>query len=93
MEYISLCMYTVMHKNYVFIAAILSELHAPWQPVMQCYVIGLTTLKFTLPLSISHKVIFPYPLATRLFLAVEKHPLNNFQGGLQGVGKEVIVCS
>ena len=43
MEYISLCMYTVMQKNCGFIG-ILSELHAPWQPVMQCYVIGLTTL-------------------------------------------------
>ena len=46
MEYISLCTYTVMKKNCVFIAAtcILSELHALWQPVMQGYVIGLTTL-------------------------------------------------
>jgi len=34
-----------MQKNYMFIAAILSELHAPWQPVMQGYIIGLTTLK------------------------------------------------
>jgi len=25
----------------------LSELHAPWQPVMQGYVIGLTTLNST----------------------------------------------
>ena len=41
-------------KNYVFIA-ILSELHAPWQPVMQCYVIGLTTLKHIL----GNKRIFP----------------------------------
>ena len=32
-------------KNCVFIAAILSKLHAPWQLVMQGYVIGLTTLK------------------------------------------------
>ena len=31
-------------KNCVFIAAILSELHAPWQPVMQGYVTGLATL-------------------------------------------------
>ena len=31
-------------KNCVLIAAILSELHAPRQPVMQGYVIGLTTL-------------------------------------------------
>ena len=36
-------------RNYVFIVAILSELHAPWQPVMQCYVIGLTTIKISLP--------------------------------------------
>ena len=43
MEYVSLCSYTVMQKNYVFIAAIFSELHAPWQPVMQGYVVGLTT--------------------------------------------------
>ena len=35
---------TVMQKNCVFIAAILSELRAPWQPVLQGYVIGLTTL-------------------------------------------------
>ena len=41
-------MYTVMQKkNCVFIAAILSELHAPWQPVMQGFVIGLTTLNLT----------------------------------------------
>ena len=31
----------------MFIAAILSELHAPWQPVMQGYVIGLATLKLS----------------------------------------------
>ena len=31
----------------MFIAAILSELHAPWQLVMQDYVIGLTTLNLT----------------------------------------------
>ena len=37
-------MYTVMQKNCVFTAAILSVLHAPWQLVMQGYVIGLTTL-------------------------------------------------
>ena len=42
---ISACAHTLYcKKNYVFIAAILSELHAPWQPVMQGYVIGLTTL-------------------------------------------------
>ena len=35
-------------KNCVLIAAILSELHAPWQPVMQGYVIGLTTLNTVL---------------------------------------------
>ena len=48
MEYISLRTYTLRNaKNCVFIAVILSELHAPWQLVMQGHVIGLTTLKVT----------------------------------------------
>ena len=30
----------------MFIAAVLFKLHAPWQPMMQGYVIGLTTHKW-----------------------------------------------
>ena len=42
-EYISHVHVHCNAKNCVFIAAILSELHAPWQMVMQGYVMGLTT--------------------------------------------------
>ena len=49
-------------KNYVFIAAILSELHASWQTVMQDYVIGLLNL-------LAHEI----PLALLYTQDLKKH--------------------